>query len=90
VISTRLFLAVLIALSLNGCASRFAATCVDPARYTDSGQMPPIRIPDDLSPPDQSNSLQIPPALEGEVEQLESRGNCLESPPDYYDTGAPG
>ncbi|MFL2547476.1 MAG: hypothetical protein ACJ0SL_09010 [Candidatus Rariloculaceae bacterium] len=88
---TRTLLVVLLAASLSSCASRFAATCVDPERYTDNGQMSPIRIPDDLSPPDESNSLQIPPAIEGEVEQLESRGNCLESPPDYYGTEeAPG
>jgi uncharacterized lipoprotein len=89
-LTRRVLISVLVVSSLSGCASRFAQRCEDPLRYTGSGQIPPIRIPDDLTPPDQTESLQIPAPIEGEVEELESRGSCLESPPDYYETGAPG
>jgi hypothetical protein len=75
---------------LGGCSGSFALRCEDPARYTDSGEIPPVRIPDDLSPPDESQSLRIPAPVEGDVEQLASRGPCLESPPDFYEAGAPG
>lgn len=90
VLTRRVLIGVLATWSLGGCASRFAARCEDPARYAESGQIPPVRIPDDLSPPEQSEALQIPAPIEGEVEQLESRGSCLESPPDYYEAGSPG
>ena len=75
---------------LSGCASRFALRCEDPVRYSDNGNIPPVRIPDDLSPPDESQSLRIPPPAEGDAEQVQSRGECLESPPDFFESAAPG
>lgn len=90
VLTRRILIGVLVTWSLGGCARRFAERCEDSELYAGSRQIPPVRIPDDLSPPDQSESLQIPGPIEGEVEQLESRGSCLESPPDYFETGAPG
>ena len=87
----RIACCVLLASSVTGCGSTFALRCEDPGRYADSGEVPPIQIPDDLDPPDESQSLRIPaPPSEGEVEQLQSRGPCLESPPDFFEAGAPG
>ncbi len=86
----RLLIAILATWSLGGCSGDIGLRCEDPARYTGSGEVPPVRIPDDLNPPDQSQSLRIPAPLEGDVEQLEARGPCLESPPDFYEAGAPG
>ena len=90
VVKRRALIGIFAIWSLGGCAGRFALRCEDTERYTGSGQIPPARIPDDLSPPDQSESLQIPAPVEGEVDQLESRGSCLESPPDYFGAGTPG
>lgn len=89
-LTRHLLLGLLVIGWLGGCSSSFALRCEDPARYADSGEMPPVRIPDDLSPPDESQSLRIPAPAEGEAEQLESRGECLESPPDFFEAGAPG
>ena len=75
---------------LGGCASSFGIRCEDPARYTGSREMPPVRIPDDLNPPNESQSLRIPAPAEGEAEQLESRGECLESPPAFFEAGGTG
>ena len=89
-VARRLLIGLLVTWWLGGCSGGIGLRCEDPARYTDSGEIPPVRIPDDLSPPDESQSLRIPAPVEGDVEQLASRGPCLESPPDFYEAGAPG
>lgn len=86
----RLLLGVAAICWLGGCSGGIGLRCEDPEFYTDSGEVPPVRIPDDLSPPDESESLRIPAPLEGGVEPVDSRGPCLESPPDFYEAGAPG
>ena len=88
-VARRLLIGILVIWWLGGC-SGVGLRCEDPARYTDSGEVPPVRIPDDLNPPDESQSLRIPAPIEGEVEQVISTGPCLESPPDFYEAGAPG
>ena len=75
---------------LGGCSRDVGLRCEDPERYTGSGEIPPVRIPDDLSPPDDSESIRIPAAAEGNLEPVDSRGPCLESPPDFYEAGVPG
>jgi uncharacterized lipoprotein len=85
-----LLIGILAVCWLGGCSRDVGLRCEDPTRYTDSGEIPPVRIPDDLSPPDESESLRIPAPVEGDVEQLGSRGPCLESPPDFYEAGALG
>ncbi len=87
----RVVVFVAIAVSLTGCGRAFGLRCENPERYTNSGEVAPIQIPDDLDPPDETASLRIPaPPPEDEVEQLEARGPCLESPPDFFDAAAPG
>ncbi len=86
----QLLIGLLAAWLLGGCSGGFALRCEDPERYAGSGEIPPVRIPDDLNPPDESESLRIPAPAEGGVEQLERQGPCLESPPDFYEGAAPG
>ena len=88
--TTRVLIALLATGWLSACGGGFGLRCEDPARYTDSGEIAPVRIPDDLSPPDESESLRIPAPAEGEIEQVSSRGACLESPPDFYEASPPG
>ena len=89
-LAKKILLGVLSVWFLSGCSGRFALRCEDSERYTGSGEIPPVRIPDDLTPPVESESLRIPAPVEGEVEQLEIKGPCLESPPDFYEEAAPG
>lgn len=89
-VTRALLIGVLAIWWLGGCSDGVGLRCENPARYTGSGEIPPVRIPDDLSPPDQSQSLRIPAPIEGNYEQVDSRGPCLESPPDFYEAGAPG
>ena len=58
--------------------------CEDPEIYTNSGEIAPVQVPNDLSLPDEGESLEIPPELsERGVAQM--RGPCLESPPEYFE-----
>ena len=66
-----------------------ATRCEKPDRYAGSGELPPVQVPDDLTPPDESRSLRIPPVSDQERREIRRRGPCLESPPDYFETGQP-
>jgi uncharacterized lipoprotein len=72
----------------TGCTGAYGQRCEDPERYAGSVEVPPVRVPGDLSVPDESDALQIPRV--GQPDETESAtrpGPCLESPPDYFETG---
>jgi uncharacterized lipoprotein len=77
---------------LAGCRGESGLRCEDSERYRDSGEMAPVQVPDDLSVPDESEALRVPPRpAEGErsrEDSREERGSCLEAPPVY--TGPEG
>ncbi|HLF10713.1 MAG TPA: hypothetical protein VJA26_05825 [Gammaproteobacteria bacterium] len=76
---------VVVASSLCGCSGEPQLNCEASERYSGAGSIPPVRIPDDLSPPDESNSLRLPPSpIDQTGPSAVSRG-CLETPPDYFD-----
>ena len=66
-----------------------ATRCEKPERYAGSGELPPVQVPDDLTPPDESRSLRIPPVSDKERRKVSRKGPCLESPPDYFEGGQP-
>jgi uncharacterized lipoprotein len=66
-----------------------ATRCEQPERYAGSGELPPVQVPDDLTPPDESRSLRIPQVGDGERPKVARKGACLESPPDYFEGGQP-
>lgn len=66
-----------------GCSREEELRCQDDEPYGSSTSVPPIRVPDDLTVPDESDSLlipDVPSTAEGPPPQ-----SCLESPPDYFD-----
>ena len=73
--------------ALAGCGRDDTVACEPTARYATAISAPPVRIPDDLSPPDETNSLRLP-AEPGAGAVAPPRG-CLESPPGFYADGAP-
>ena len=85
----RILLIVTALVVLNGCffggRSDDEVSCDDTARYAISDTIPPVRVPDDLSVPDESESLTIPPnSVTTEAgEGVDSA--CLESPPDFFE-----
>jgi hypothetical protein len=71
-----------------GCAGSGRMSCESSARYASSGSIPPVRVPEDLSPPDESQSLRIPPEPDRDSAASLPPGQCLESPPSYFDERA--
>lgn len=55
--------------------------CEAADRYARAGSSPPVRIPADLSPPDESDSLRVPP--EALAASRSETQRCLESPPEF-------
>ncbi len=79
-----LFFGLAVALVMSGCGRRFAARCEDPTIYSGSQEIAPVRVPGDLSVPNETDALRIPQAEQlGAAQPAASRGPCLESPPDF-------
>ena len=72
----------LLAVIASGCASTAAERCEPQERYEGAGSIAPLRIPDELAPPDETGALRIP--LESAPDATETAvGHCIESPPPY-------
>jgi uncharacterized lipoprotein len=67
--------------ALSGCSGEDELRCDDTSRYATSVSVPPLRVPDDLTVPDESDSLLIPDPAAAETVATE----CLETPPSYYE-----
>jgi uncharacterized lipoprotein len=80
-------LAVVIAAMIGpwvyGCSKERTVSCEPTERYSSASSIPPVRVPDDLSPPDESGSLRVPPASQGAGSRAAQP--CLESPPDFFE-----
>lgn len=72
--------------AVYGCSSDRAVRCEDDARYHGARSAAPIRIPDDLSIPDESEAIRVPPRSANASASREP-GQCLESPPDFFQSG---
>jgi uncharacterized lipoprotein len=79
---TRLLLIVAALGLIVACSGESELRCDDATRYATSVSVPPLRVPDDLTVPDESDSLLIPdpPPAEASVAT-----ECLETPPSYYE-----
>ena len=82
-----LITAVLVMVGLTAACG--GARCEKPKRYAGSGELAPVRVPDDLTPPNESRSLRIPQASDQPPKPVARNGPCLESPPDYFEGGEP-
>lgn len=83
-------LAGALAASLSAGCSRDKETtlvCETTDRYRAARSVPAVRVPDDLSVPDESDSLRLPPDP-GAV--FAAAGRCLEAPPAFFEAGRPG
>ncbi|HEX7081851.1 MAG TPA: hypothetical protein VF329_12635 [Gammaproteobacteria bacterium] len=76
---------VLTSLLLAGCAGDNGLRCEDTERYQNAESVGPIRVPDDLSVPDESEALRIPPAPSDALEAERDPASCLEDPPDFFE-----
>ena len=84
----RVVLPVMLSWLLGACGGM---RCDKPDQYADSRSVPPVRIPDGLTAPEQSEGLRIPelPA-DKPPKVISKRGPCLESPPNYFENGIEG
>jgi hypothetical protein len=78
--------ALIVFSELCACSHGNAIACEPTSRYAAAATIGPVRIPDDLNPPDETDSLRLPPET-GRTAQ--SNKACLETPPGFYADGAP-
>jgi hypothetical protein len=80
--------AVLLAAALvAGCSGERGLSCESGERYQGSRSVGPLRVPDDLSVPDESEALRVPPESSSAGASPSERADCLESPPDFFEGG---
>ena len=83
--SLSLAIAVLAAALASACSGDRALSCLADDRYEGAVSVAPIRVPDDLSLPDESEALRVPFPMTGNTSLPEDR--CLEYPPDFFEEG---
>lgn len=82
----RLAAMVIAAAVLGGCSKDHTLRCEPNERYLRAGSAVPVRVPDDLTPPDETDALQLPSADAAPAASAEKP--CLETPPTFAPTGA--
>ncbi len=82
----RVIASMLIILGLGACSSETELRCGNHSDYREAASTGTLRIPDDLSVPDESDSLSIPGALPATPEITEA-ATCLEESPAF--SGSP-
>ena len=78
--------ALLVFSELCACSHGKEIVCEPTSRYAGASTAGPVRIPDDLNPPDETDSLRLPP---DPGRTAPPSTPCLETPPGFYADGAP-
>ena len=73
---------------LAGCSREETLSCSVDERYSTVQSVQPLQIPDDLSPPDESGALRLPPDVT--ANRRDPARPCLESPPSFFGDQRPG
>src|SRR5262245_5025723 len=73
--------------AVAACSRNETLPCQPEARYSAARSAPPVQIPDDLSPPDESDAIRLPADLApaGSI----TAGECLETPPPFSGDSRP-
>src|SRR5688572_32851129 len=72
--------------AVAGCSRQETLPCQPEARYSTARSAPPVQIPDDLSPPDESDAIRLPSGVGGGTI---TAGECLEAPPPFSGDSRP-
>jgi uncharacterized lipoprotein len=68
--------------ALAGCSREATrSSCQATDRYVTARSAPPIQVPDDLTPPNESDALRLPPVAATAAPAPADK--CLESPPEF-------
>ena len=81
-ISSILIASVLALALLPGCKSRTASCKQDNKDYVGAKEMPPLKAPPELQPPDTRNALKVPPLNTPERVRAKTEP-CLDAPPPF-------
>ena len=73
--------------AIAGCSRQETNQCEPDRRYATASSAPPVQIPDDLSPPNESDALRLPAGTA--VGPLTQAGECLEAPPSFFGEARP-
>ena len=73
--------------AVTGCSRQQTAPCEPEARYSTARSVQPVQIPDDLSPPDESDAIRLPADV-APVAPI-TAGECLETPPPFFGDSRP-
>jgi hypothetical protein len=67
--------------AIAGCSRQETLPCQPELRYATARSAQPVQIPDDLSPPNESDAIRLPPVTSpaGSI----TAGECLEEPPPF-------
>lgn len=78
--------AVIIAAAVTACSREDGLACESTERYGSARSIPPLRVPDDLSVPDETEVLRVPDQSLPDDAAAGAPPPCLESPPEFFDT----
>jgi hypothetical protein len=73
--------------AVAGCSRQEVEPCAPEARYSTARSVAPVRIPDDLSPPDESDAIRLPVDLNPAASI--KAGECVEKPPSFFGESRP-
>lgn len=73
--------------ALAGCSRDKTVTCTPDPRYSTARSAAPVQIPNDLSPPNESDALRLPPDV-GAATAV-APGDCLDAPPSFFGDSQP-
>lgn len=73
--------------AITGCSRGETLPCQPEVRYATARSAPPVQIPDDLSPPDESDAIRLP--TEAAPGGAIKAGDCLETPPPFSGDSRP-
>jgi hypothetical protein len=73
--------------AITGCSRQPTTPCEPDARYSTARSVPPVQIPDDLSPPNENDALRLPPVAVAPGSA--TAGECLEAPPSFFGESRP-
>jgi hypothetical protein len=74
-------------MAIAGCSRQQTTPCDTDARYATARSAQPVQIPDDLSPPNESDALRLPP--DAVASASAATGSCLQSPPSFFGESRP-
>lgn len=85
----RAFCMLVACVAIVGCSRGEGVRCDENLRYATARSAPPVQIPDDLSPPNESDAIRLPPdapvaTVAAAGTAAVKPGGCLESPPSFF------